>query len=305
MSSTTILVIDDSETHRAEIRGVLQSVSRSLVVLEAEDGLAGLSVLLREPVDLVICDLEMPKLDGEKLLGMRESSPGGAHIPFLFLSASTSLERRTRLLQAGASDAMAKPFHPPELLARVQLHLKIKRLQDELMLKNATLERLSTVDSLTGLRTRRFIDESLRVEFLRAHRYGTTLALVMIDLDDFKRVNDEHGHVVGDAVLRRVGEIVREMVRSTDVAGRYGGEEMILIMPQNTTRGAAVLAERVREAIASATFETTLGAKLTVTASFGVAEYQSDLEDPEDLVERADVALYAAKTAGRNQVRTD
>lgn len=302
-AAPNILVIDDSEAHRVEIRGLLQSLPGPPVVLEAEDGLQGLKVLMSEPVDLVLCDLEMPRLDGEKLLRMRDSSPGGAHIPFLFLTAS-ALERRTRLLEDGASDAMAKPFHPPELLARVRLHLKIKRLQDELLLKNASLELLSTVDALTGLRTRRFLDESLQVEFLRAARHGTPLVVAMMDVDRFKQVNDEHGHVVGDAVLRRLGEIVRQALRRTDVAGRYGGDEIVIVMPQSTASGATVLAERIRDAVESESFEVGLDQKLQVTASFGVAEYGPDLDTPQALVERADRALYASKTAGRNQVST-
>lgn len=300
---TTILVIDDSEAHRSEIRRALQEIPGSIMVLEAEDGLQGLRLLMSDPVDLVLCDLEMPKLDGEKLLRMRGSSPGGAHIPFLFLSGSTSLQRRTRLLQDGASDAIAKPFHPPELVARVMLHLKIKRLQDELLLKNATLERLSTVDALTGLRTRRFVDEVIHVEFLRARRYGTPLALVMLDLDHFKQVNDEHGHLAGDAVLRGIGEIIRGLLRGTDVAGRYGGEEMVLVMPQNTASGAAVVAERLREAIETFRFESPEGRSFSITASFGVAESDAADETPADLVQRADQALYVAKAGGRNRVR--
>ena len=218
----TILLIDDSESHRAEIREVLQGMEKGLQVLEAADGFQGLTLLMREAVDLVLCDLEMPKLDGEKLLRMRESSPGGANIPFLFLSASTNLDRRAKLLANGASDAISKPYHAPELVARVQLHLKIKRLQDELMLKNATLERLSTIDGLTGLRTRRYVDEVLNIEVQRARRYKTPLAIAMIDIDHFKRVNDEHGHMAGDAALRGVCEIIRGQMRNTDVAARYG-----------------------------------------------------------------------------------
>jgi len=301
---TTILVIDDSEAHRDQIRSALREIPGSVLILEAEDGFQGLRLLMREAVDLVVCDLEMPKLDGEKLLRMRDSSPGGSHTPFLFLSSSTDLKRRTRLLMTGASDAITKPFHPPELVARVMLHLKIKRLQDELLLKNAALERLSTVDALTGLRTRRFIDEALHVEFLRARRYGTPLAVAMMDLDHFKQVNDEHGHVTGDTVLRRVGEIVRDLLRGTDVAARYGGEEILLVMPQNSAGGATVLAERIREALAAARFESPLGAGLSVTASFGVTQYDPADESPEDLVQRADEALYAAKAAGRNRVLT-
>jgi diguanylate cyclase (GGDEF)-like protein len=298
---STILVIDDSETHRGEIRALLHESRVFSTILEAADGFEGLRLLMGNPVDVVLLDLEMPKLDGEKLLRMKDSSPGGAHIPFIFLTGSADVAQRARLLTRGASDAIEKPFHPAELVARLRLHLKVKRLQDELMLKNATLAQLSSIDSLTGLRARRFVDEVLNIEFLRARRYRTPLSIVMADVDHFKRVNDEFGHLAGDTVLRGVSEVVQCMVRNTDVVGRYGGEELIVVGPQNDAAGAGVLAERLREAIEAARFE--FGdRKLGVTVSFGVAEYQRHMKSAEALIEAADRALYAAKQRGRNQV---
>jgi diguanylate cyclase (GGDEF)-like protein len=299
---STILVVSDSESQRSQVRAALDESRIFTTILEARDGFEGLRLLMGEAVDVVLLDYETPKLDGEKLLRMKDSSPGGANIPFLFLTASGNLDRRVRLLSHGASDAIAKPFHAPELVARLRLHLKVKRLQDELMLKNATLAQLSTVDGLTGLRARRFVDELLNIEFLRARRYRTPLTVVMADLDHFKRVNDEHGHLAGDEVLRGVADVVQCMVRSTDVVGRYGGEEIIIIGPQNSLEGAAVLAERVREAVESARFE--IGdRKIGVTLSLGVAHYDRRMSSPEKLVAAADRALYGAKQLGRNQVR--
>lgn len=297
----TLLVIDDSETQRESIRAALQGVASFTRVLEAADGIEGLSLLMREPVDVVLCDLAMPKLDGDKLLRMKEASPGGAHIPFVFLTGSADAERRARLLSAGAADAIAKPFHTAELLARLQLHLKVKRLQDELVLKNAALAQLSSVDALTGLRARRFVDEILNVEFLRARRYRTPLALVMADIDHFKRINDGSGHPAGDSVLRDLGALFQSIVRRTDVASRYGGEEFLLVHPQSTATGAARMAERLREAVAAARFETQ-GGTLRVTLSLGVAEYDRRMASPRDLIAAADRALYAAKRGGRNRV---
>jgi diguanylate cyclase (GGDEF)-like protein len=301
----TLLVIDDSESARAEIRNALAGTQIFERVLEATDGFEGLKLLMAHAVDVVLCDLELPKLDGDKLLRVKDSSPGGTNIPFLFVTGTTDLDRKARLILDGASDAITKPFHPPDLIARLQLHLKVKRLQDELLLKNATLERLSTVDALTGLRTRRFVDEVLNVEFLRARRYRTQLSLIMADIDHFKRVNDEHGHQAGDAVLRGVGELMQCMVRSTDVAGRYGGEELVVIQPQSTREGSAILAERLREAVEVARFEVADGKQLQVTMSLGVAEYSKSFTSPEDLVATADRALYAAKEQGRNRVVVD
>jgi diguanylate cyclase (GGDEF)-like protein len=298
---TTLLVIDDSDIQREHIRAALAGSGVFSRVLEARDGIEGLSLLMREPVDVVLCDLEMPKLDGDKLLRMKEASPGGAHIPFVFLTASADAQRRARLLLDGAADAIAKPFHPAELLARLQLHLKVKRLQDELMLKNAALAELSSVDALTGLRTRRFLDDILNVEFLRARRYRTPLALVMADIDHFKRINDELGHPAGDAVLRDLGALLLGMVRRTDVAGRYGGEEFLLVHPQSTLSGASSMAERIREAVAKARLGQQTGQN-RVTLSLGVAQYDRHMGSARELVAAADRALYAAKHAGRNCV---
>jgi diguanylate cyclase (GGDEF)-like protein len=298
---TTLLVIDDSESQRQQIREALAGVTAFTRIVEASDGIEGLSALMREPVDVVLCDLSMPKLDGDKLLRMKEASPGGPHIPFVFLTASADAERRARLLSDGASDAVAKPFHPAELVARLQLHLKVKRLQDELVHKNAQLAQLSSVDALTGLRTRRFVDDILNVEFLRARRYRTPLALVLADIDHFKAINDDCGHPTGDSVLRELGALFLGMVRRTDVAGRYGGEEFLLIHPQSTASGAATLAERMREAVAKARFETPAGAR-RVTLSMGIAEYDRRMSSAKELVAAADRALYSAKRAGRNRV---
>jgi len=300
----SILVIEDSETHRAEIRRVLDHSGLFDRVLEASDGIRGLKLLVSESVDVVLCDLEMPGLDGEKLLRVKAASPGRENLPFLFLTASADVERRARLLETGACDAVLKPFHPAELIARLGLHLKLKRLQDELRVKNSTLARLSTLDELTGLRTRRYVCDLLSVELMRARRYRTPLAVWMADLDHFKQVNDSHGHLAGDAVLRGVAQRLLHSLRATDTAGRYGGEELLVVLPQNDAKGASVPAERWRQAVEHEPFELGDGSAVRVTLSAGVAEYHSEMECPEDLIAAADAALYRAKDQGRNRVET-
>jgi len=298
----TILVIDDSDLHRAEIRQALKASDQIGRVLEASDGLRGLKLLLEEPVDVVLCDLELPGLDGDKLLRVKNSSPGGANIPFLLITASTNQDRKARLLEDGASDAITKPFHPADLVARLHLHLKVKRLQDELMLKNAALARMSTVDVLTDLRTRRYVMDCLSIEFLRARRYSTPLAILMADLDHFKEVNDSFGHPGGDAVLRGVADLLLSELRATDIAGRYGGEELIVLLPQNSPDGAEVMAERWRSSVEGAVYEIPDGRDATVTVSIGIAGFEEAFETPYDLVAAADSALYLAKQKGRNRI---
>jgi two-component system cell cycle response regulator len=206
-----------------------------------------------------------------------------------------------RLLRAGASDTIQKPFHPAELLARLETHLRLRRLQAELRDKNAMLERVSTTDAVTGLRTRRYVGELLAIEVLRATRYRTPLAVAMGDLDHFKRVNDGFGHPAGDAVLAGVGGAIRRSLRATDAAGRYGGEEFLLVLPGTDIAGAHALAERVREAIEETGFDVGAAAPYPVTLSIGVAAL-GDGQSAEALVMAADEALYEAKAAGRNRV---
>lgn len=299
---TSILIIDDSTAARDELRRALEASGRYEQVLSARDGIEGLRVLLAQPVGAVICDLEMPGLDGEKLLAAQRGRSGGEEMPFLFLTAQRDPDRMVRLLRAGACDIVHKPFHAAELLARLDLHLRLRRLQAELREKNATLARLSTTDPVTGLRNRRYAAEFLSLEVLRAVRYHTPLAVLLLDLDHFKRVNDTHGHRVGDSVLQVVADTLRATLRATDVAGRYGGEEFLVVLPQTDLAGAAVLAERVRAAIEEIAIDVGGVAPLSVTVSIGVAALDERAGGAEQLVERADAALYAAKDAGRNRV---
>jgi len=299
----TLLVIEDSPSQRAKIRQALDPVGLFDRILESGNGIEGLKLLLAERIDVVLCDVEMPGLDGEKLLQIKESRADVRDVPLLFLSATTDVDRQVRLIEAGACDSIVKPFHPSELVARLRLHLKIKLLQSELREKNEQLSRLSTTDPLTGLRNRRYVDEILNIEVLRARRYQSPLTLLMADLDHFKRVNDDHGHQAGDAVLRGVAEVLRSSLRATDVGGRYGGEEFIVIMAQNSVDGATQFAERWRQTVEAARFLIPDGRDVEVTISIGVAGYHGREQTASDLIAEADTALYAAKEAGRNQVQ--
>ncbi len=299
---STVLLIDDSDAVRAQVRAALEESSQFGRILEACDGIAGLRLLLAEPVDIVLCDLEMPGLDGEKLLRARGCGTDAPEVPFLFLTANQDPDRRARLLRSGACDTITKPFQTVDVIARLELQLRVARLQAELREKNAMLERISTHDEVTGLRSRRFTTEALSVEVLRARRNRSSLAVLMCDLDDFKRVNDEHGHAAGDVVLTGVGALIRDTLRGSDVAGRFGGEELLLVLPETDLEGGEVLAERLRAAVECADFAAASGASIEVTMSVGVATLEAGLDSGEALIEAADQALYGAKEAGRNRV---
>jgi len=301
----TLLLIDDSRSHRERIVRTLASTAIFDRIIEATDGVSGLKSLLGESVDLVLCDLEMPGFDGEKLLHIKRASPLSREIPFVFLTACEDRDRRARLLELGAHDLIEKPCHPPELVARLKLHLRTKRLHDELIQKKETMARLSTTDPVTGLRTRRFVCDTLAVEILRSRRYQTSLAVVMADLDHFKQVNDVHGHLAGDLVLQGVSGLLLEQLRATDVAGRFGGEEILIVLAHNDASGASVLAERWRMRVDDAVFESDKGDRIRVQISLGVAQWDPSMKTMEHLLGRADAALYRAKSEGRNCVVID
>jgi diguanylate cyclase (GGDEF)-like protein len=302
-----VLVAVASADDRSTLRKVLEETGHFDRILEAAGGLHALRLILAEPIDVVVCDLELPQLEGEKLLRVLRVRPEGRNVDpsFLFLGAAADLERGVRVLEHGAHDVVARPYHAGEVAARVARLLRLRRLQSELLDKNAELSRLNSLDALTGLRTRRYVQELLAVEVLRAHRYGTSLTLQMVDLDGFKQLNDAHGHPAGDAVLRGVAERLLKMLRVSDTGGRWGGDELVVVMPQNTPHGAAVLAERWRAEVAAARFAGPDGSPIAVTLSIGIAEHSSDSTSAADLVAAADRALYAAKRQGRNRIAID
>ena len=300
---STILVIEDSDGQRAEVRAALEASGLFDRVLEANDGIQGLKLLLSGEPDLVLCDLEMPGLDGEKLLRMAGAAGGeGRAVPFLVLTANTDPERRARLLERGASDAITKPYHTADLIARVGLHLKLVRAQQELVEKNEELSRLSRTDALTGLPNRRELDEVLEREFRRSTRYETPFAVAMADIDLFKAVNDEYGHAVGDAVLIEVARSMRMVVRETDCGGRFGGEEFLAILGNNDVAGARIFAERWRGQVEALRVELPAGGTVGATISIGIAAWTPERGSAAEILERADAALYLAKEAGRNRV---
>lgn len=298
----TVLIIDDSEPVRRHVERVLREHDVADVVRHAASGVEGFALLAKEPISLVLCDVEMPDLDGFKFLRLKASNASLSDVPVIMLTGKEDVRAKVQGLNEGASDYLTKPFHDDELVARARVHIKLKLLQDELRKKNQLLEELSRTDGLTGLLNRRYLMELLTAEVHKTERYHHPFSLVMLDIDFFKKINDTFGHVTGDAALKMVGQVLRREVRACDVAARFGGEEFAILLPQTDREGALTAAERLRKAIEAAEVASR-GYVLHVTASFGVATYPSEgIESVEDLVTRADKALYRAKSEGRNRV---
>lgn len=299
---TSVLIIDDSVTVREQIIRTLESFNLFTRYYEAEDGLEGFKKLLSSPVDIILCDLEMPRIDGFKFLSMLKARPDLQDVPVIILTGMNDRERKIKGLEQGAIDYITKPFDHEELVARVKVHLKIKKLQDELKRSNELLLELSNTDHLTGLFNRRYMMEALEKEVQRSIRRGGTLSLIMLDIDHFKYVNDNFGHQQGDVVLQKVALQLQKELRSYDCAARYGGEEFVAILPDSSLKEAVFVADRIRLAVQGTRFSDSL-AKLTLTVSLGVACFSKEHTPTVDgFIKLADDALYRAKDNGRNRV---
>lgn len=304
MRKGRILVVDDSPAVRREVVETLEASGDFETPRECEDGFAALRAMAELKPDVVVCDLVMPTCDGINFLRLRAAKAELSQIPVLMLTSADDHASKVDLLERGAADYITKPFHRGELLARVRIHFRLRALQEELEQANARLYDLSCTDGLTGLYNRRHLERVLEAEVSRHIRYGLPLTILLVDVDHFKQVNDRHGHLTGDAVLKEIARQLAAMIRKADVACRYGGEEMCIVLASTGMNGAIILAERLRMAIEALDVPSEHGVPVKVTISIGIAaaEAAKGINTSEALIGKADRALYAAKTQGRNRV---
>lgn len=295
-----ILVIDDSHSVREEVKKALTESEDDFTFLEAENGLAGFKLLLENSVDLVLCDLVMPQMDGFKFLSMRRSRRELEDVPVIMLTAVGDVEKKIRMLSEGAGDYLVKPFHPGELRARTLVHLKRKLLQDELRQKNKLLTKLSTTDGLTGIYNRRHFLDVAHAEIERSHRQRLNVSLLIFDVDKFKDINDTFGHQIGDRVLVVLCDETRKKLREYDIFGRYGGDEFTVLFPHTNLNEAFEIAERLREHLSSLHIEGMDDA--CVSISGGIADLGPARGSFEAMIKSADGALYRGKAAGRGRI---
>jgi diguanylate cyclase (GGDEF)-like protein len=322
-----VLIADDDRAVLAQIRGSLANADYEFI--EAADGTQVLTAIRTHPPDLLIMDVEMPGMGGVevcRIVKANQGTSGFGFVPVILMTARRT-GGKVEGLELGADDYLVKPFDMLELSARVKSMLRLKALQDTLVDKNRELDRanheletrrlelltLSRTDGLTGLINRRHFDERLEHEFARSMRYRSMLSCFMLDIDHFKKVNDTWGHPFGDLVIREVAAVARRVLRDVDVLARYGGEELVALLPETNPAEAWRAAERVRlgvEAMRLSHRDPGGGdgqpAVVQCTASIGVATFPTDgLATGAELVHAADQRLYVAKQAGRNRVQAE
>ncbi|HZO36435.1 MAG TPA: diguanylate cyclase [Solirubrobacteraceae bacterium] len=285
-----VLVADDDGVTRAIVSSWL--VRAGYEVLAASDGEEALQLAREREPDLLLVDVTMPGRDGYEVcreIQERSATPP----PVIFLTAHSQTDARVAGLDAGAVDYIVKPFANEELVARVRAALRTKAVRDGLAERAAR-------DGLTGLFNRRELDARADEAAALAMRHGRALSCLLLDIDHFKSINDTHGHAAGDTVLREVAERIRGSVRISDIVGRYGGEEFVVLLPETASDQGVTAANKLREVLAASPIDVET-ASIPVRASIGVATWDDTMRTAADLYAAADGALYRAKELGRDR----
>ena len=310
-----VLVVDDDQVVRDLLTNFLNRQGVDCVT--AEDGLQGLMLFDLHQPRLIISDWTMPGIDGLELCRRVRSRSGGSHVHFIMLTMRSDEQELTKAFDAGVDDFLAKPFNSAAMMARMRAGLRALSLHEELTQKhqgsrelneqltnlNHRLEKLAITDDLTGLYNRRQAMHRLEEHWAMCDRYQRPLAVMSLDIDHFKQINDKYGHSAGDVVLKCVADILRECVRSTDSVCRIGGEEFLILLPFQTLQEAEICAHRCRQGIAAKQFDCGEH-QVRATISAGIASRRKGVQEFSELLKEADEALYAAKRSGRNAVRS-
>jgi diguanylate cyclase (GGDEF)-like protein len=295
-----ILVADDSPVYRKLVEQTLQPDQYS--ILFANGGRNALELFNRHQPALVIADWNMPDLSGIEVCRQIRASAKDSSTYVIIATSASEKDKVVEGLEAGADDYLTKPFHPKELLARVEVGRRLIELQQQIESQNRILNDLALTDALTGLPNRRAVEDWAKGQLSAAVRHGFSLWVVIADLDNFKVINDTHGHDAGDTVLREFAGILKKRIRNSDICGRTGGEEFIMIFTHAEECNVGIVVARILRELREHEFS--FGGKpVQVTASFGIAGFQGKgMPDFAKLVSQADAALYAAKRGGRNRI---
>jgi two-component system cell cycle response regulator len=298
-----VLLVEESRLAAAKITETLAPIASEVVTLAEPRQVLG--ALESEP-DLLIIGMSLTGADPLRLVSHVRAAEGSRQVPILLFADESELPRLAKGLDLGANDYILRPLDRNELLARARTQVRRKRLTNRLRENYRKSLDLALIDPLTGLYNRRYVAAHLDSLMVRREEGGTGVAVLLFDIDHFKRVNDGHGHAAGDEVLIEVARRAQRAVRSFDLVARYGGEEFLIAMPETGLGIAYSVAERLRRSIAEKPIAIPgEDGEVGITVSIGVATARGPADTPQALLRRADRALYAAKDGGRDQVICD
>lgn len=285
-----VLICDDSPINVEILAACLEDEYELVKAHNGDECLKHLDAKKSCLPDLILLDVEMPGMDGYEVCKQIKSNEQTESIPVIFVTARQAEQDEEAAFNAGAVDYIPKPIRPTIVTHRVNTHVTLKRQRD-------LLKDMAVHDQLTGLYNRYILLDLGKKKFSESIRHDRPMSLLILDIDKFKLVNDNHGHLTGDAVLRAVAKFLNKAIREEDLVARYGGEEFVVLLDRCTISDALDKAEALRAGV-----EALKPNGLTVTISIGAAECASEETSFSDLLERADTYLYKAKTTGRNKV---
>ncbi|MCZ6636802.1 MAG: PleD family two-component system response regulator [Alphaproteobacteria bacterium] len=298
--SGSVLIIEPDEFVSERMVAVLEEDGQT--VNTVTDSNEAMTVLAGGVFDLVITSLDLGDSDGLRFCSQLRAQDQFRAVPVVLVIEPEEVDDLAKGFDLGINDYLIRPIDPNELKARVRTQLRQKRYRERLQDNYKRSLSLALTDDLTGLYNRRYLHAHMDTALRRSVSTGKPLSVLMLDIDHFKKVNDNFGHAVGDEILKEFANRVVRSVREFDTAARSGGEEFVVVMPECGTYVAANVAERLRALVADHPFRTADGKEIDVTVSIGIAWRLGDKDTPDELLTRSDKALYAAKRGGRNRV---
>ncbi len=295
-----IAIVDDDLISRQILKTSLNRFGHE--VIEAPDGEEAWEMIQESNPRLIITDWLMPRMDGLELIRNIRSAPKKNYTYIIIISGKEDKNDVVTGLEAGADDYLVKPFDVLELRARVAIGVRILELETDLKIARDQMEAMAMHDYLTGLLSRRAIYTHLTSELDRALRENHPISIIMMDLDHFKSLNDQHGHLIGDQALCLASEQVMRNLRSYDWAGRWGGDEFLIVLPNTGPQDALAISDRICTKINSLGIETPDDNKIRISASLGVVTHSSGEISIDQMIHQTDNALYTAKMDGRRCV---
>ncbi len=296
-----ILIADDDPAVLAKLSNLVNEIGHEPYCVAS--GTEVYELLCKKEYSIAIIDWQLPDKPGCEICRDLREQKGVEYIYIIMLSSDEKTENIRLALESGANDYLTKSFNSIELKARINVGIRTAKLEKQMKEMNERLTLLASTDSLTKLLNHGSILLELRMELNRSKREDTTTGVMMLDIDDFKAVNDTYGHQVGDKVLKRFADTLKDSCRIYDRVGRYGGEEFLIVLPRTTLEQGLEIGERLRRIIEDISFDDVIE-EMRITCSIGICASTSFLKYSSALVAAADTALYEAKESGKNRVMT-